>query len=95
MNSKTIDKLTRKLRSLERDYKPNDIVKVKMQDISTLCLLAENVIPSIALLERRLERGERLAKQDGKWWIFDEDGEGITGGGSLRDILINLIWIDR
>lgn len=55
---------------------------------------SRNLIPSLDLLQARLERGEYLAKQDGEWHLFEADGEGVTSGGSLREILINLIWID-
>ena len=53
-----------------------------------------DIISALDLLEEHLERGEYLKKQDGLWWIFDEDGEGVTSGRTLRDILISLIFID-
>ena len=54
----------------------------------------EDLIPALDLLQVRLERGERLAKQDGLWWIFDGDGEGIVSGKNLRALLVNLMFID-
>ena len=86
--------MVKKLRLLEKNHKPSSNVSVKMEDISTLCYLVENAVPSIMLLQARLERGEYLAKQDGKWHVFDSKGEGVTSGKILRDILLNLIWMD-
>lgn len=53
-----------------------------------------NLIPALDLLQARLERGEYLAKQDGEWHLFDKGGEGVTSGKNLREILVNLIWMD-
>lgn len=86
--------MVKKLRLLEKDHKPSSNVSIKMDDISTLCYLVENAVPSIMLLQTRLERGEYLAKQDSEWHLFDSDGEGVTSGKTLRDILLNLIWMD-
>ena len=86
--------IVRKLRLLEKDHKPSGNVSVKMEDISTLCYLVENAVPSIVLLQNRLERGEHLAKQDDRWHLFDADGDGVTSGKTLREILISLIFID-
>lgn len=58
------------------------------------CPYRKDFIPALDLLQVRLERGEYLKKQDGLWWIFDADGEGVTSGKDLRDILLNLIWMD-
>lgn len=53
-----------------------------------------NLIPALDLLQARLERGEYLAKQDGEWHLFEPGGEGVASGKNLREILINLIWMD-
>lgn len=70
------------------------VERIKRDNISALCDLVENAVPSIDLLQQRLERGEYLSKQDGKWWLFNKDGEGVICGNNIRDILLNLIWID-
>lgn len=54
----------------------------------------KNMTPSIDLLQKRLEDGCSLARQDGEWWLFDAAGNGISGGKTLRDVLIDLIWTD-
>ena len=51
----------------------------------------KRVIPALALLQSRLERGEYLAQQDEEWWLFEESGEGIASGKTLNDLLANLI----
>ena len=55
---------------------------------------SKDLIPALDLLQARLERGEYLSKQDGLWWLFSKDGEGVTSGKDLRDVLIGLIFID-
>lgn len=52
-----------------------------------------DIISALDLLEEHLERGEVLEKQDGLWHLFDK-GEGVVSGKDLRDLLINLIWLD-
>ena len=87
-------KLLKKMRDLEADHAPNKYPPVRMSEISTLCDLVENAVPSIDLLQTRLERGEYLKKQDGRWWLFEAGGEGVVSGKSLGDILISLIFLD-
>lgn len=53
-----------------------------------------DLIPSLDRLQERMEGGCYLAKQDGKWWLFGPDGEGLVCGETLRDVLINLVWLD-
>ena len=53
------------------------------------------VIPGIDLLQTRLEAGcEIVEEQDGTWCLFDTDGEYVTGGDTVRDMIINLIFTD-
>lgn len=86
--------LLESMHQLEKDYAPNKYPPVRMSVISTLCNIAENMVPSIDLLQTRMERGEYLKRQDGKWWLFQKDGEGIFGEKTLRGILLGLIWRD-
>lgn len=58
------------------------------------CPYRKNFIPALDSLQVRLERGEYLAKQDDLWHLFDKGGEGVTSGKDLKNILINLIWMD-
>jgi hypothetical protein len=90
----SVDKLLKRMRLLEIDHEPDGWPAVQMKDISKLCNLVENAVPSIDLLQARFERGQKLAMQDGKWHLFDKEGEGVTSGKTLRDILLNLIWMD-
>lgn len=63
-------------------------------EIDRLRMIIKEIVPSLDLLQTRLERGEYLAKQDGLWYLFDVDGEGVVSGKNLRELLINLIWVD-
>jgi len=51
-------------------------------------------IPSLDLLQARLEAGCYIAKQDGEWWLWEEGGEGVCSGKTIRDMLVSLIWLD-
>ena len=83
------EKLLEKLREMEKTLNSSDAMA-----ISDAIVLVENAVPAIDLLQDRLERREYLAQQDGQWHLFDSGGEGVTSGKTLRDILLNLIWID-
>lgn len=89
-----IIKLIAKMRMLESDHEPDGWPAVQMQEISALCDTIEQMVPSIDRLQDRLEEGCHLEKDDGKWWLFDARGEGIVGGETLRELLINLIFRD-
>jgi len=54
----------------------------------------DTVIPSLDILETRLEQGCTIEKQSGKWWLFDKDGEGVCSGYTIRKMLIELIFTD-
>ena len=55
---------------------------------------AEDLIPAIDLLEARMEKGEYLEKQDGRWHLFEPSGDGVVSGKNLRELLVNLIFMD-
>ena len=50
-------------------------------------------IPSLYLLQDRLEAGCEIKKQSGQWYLFDSDGESVTSGATVREMIINLIFI--
>lgn len=56
--------------------------------------ISAKMAPSIELLETRLEQGCYLRKQYDHWYLFDKEGEVVASGERLRDIFVNLIWID-
>ena len=54
-----------------------------------------SVIPGIDLLQDRLEAGCEIKEDsDGTWCLFDVSGEYITGGETVREMIINLIFTD-
>lgn len=93
MKTKT-NQLIKRMRNLEINHDPDGWPAVQMKDITKLCDIIEGIIPALDLLEIRLERGEVLAKQDGCWWLFDAEGEGVVSGETLRNLLVNLIFMD-
>ena len=48
----------------------------------------------IDALQRLLETGCKIAKQDGEWWVFESDGEGVVGAKTLRQACGKLSAID-
>jgi len=64
------------------------------EDISLLCDAVENAIPALDHLQKRLERQAYIAKQDGLWHLFAKSGDSITSGRTIREMLINLIFVD-
>ena len=51
-------------------------------------------IPSLDLLQVRLEAGCEIKYQDGMWCLFDRDGESVISGVTVREMIINLIFTD-
>jgi len=48
----------------------------------------------LKLLEARLSEGCKIEYQDGRWHIFEADGEGVCSGETIRELLINLVFTD-
>jgi hypothetical protein len=88
------EKLLKKMRALELTHFSEQSAFVQISDISALCDMVEGAVPAIDLLQVRLERGEHLAQQDNSWCLFDDEGNGQASGKNLRDLLLNLIWMD-
>ncbi len=55
---------------------------------SSDCSSAFDVLP------RLLDIGCKIARQDGQWWIFEHDGEGVVGGGTFREMCEKLASVD-
>jgi hypothetical protein len=54
------------------------------------CEVMGGAVLSIEHIEACLEDGARIVKQDGKWWLFAKDGNGIKGRERLVDLLLDL-----
>ncbi len=54
----------------------------------------DTVMPALDLLENRLDNGCEMIRQDGEWCLFDDDGELVCRGASIRKFLIELIFTD-
>jgi len=45
-------------------------------------------------LPRLLEVGCKIAKQDGDWWIFEFNGNGVVSGSTFREMCEQLASVD-
>lgn len=54
------------------------------------CEVMGGLLLSIAHIEACLEDGARIVKQDGEWWLFAKDGNGIKGRARLEDLILDL-----
>ncbi len=50
------------------------------------------VIPSMDILQEKLEEGADIAQDDSRWYLFSRDGEMVVSGDSVREMLINLVF---
>ena len=89
-----LELLIQSCRLLERDHLPEGYPAIQMKDVSMLCDAVENAIPVLDRLQERLEAGSRIAFQDGRWCLFDGEGEWVCSGRSIRAMLVNLIFVD-
>lgn len=51
----------------------------------------DSLMPILDILPRLWSTGHSTVEQDGKWWLFDAKGEGLTFGTDFRDLCINII----
>ena len=56
--------------------------------------MAPNLYPVFDILESLLHRGCSIQEQDGRWWIFDDTGEGVISGKTFREMCVNLVLMD-
>lgn len=89
-----IDKLISSMRGLEIDHEPEGWPAVKMKEITALCAAVEGAVPSLDLLEAHLDKGAYIAKQEDRWHLFAKDGDGIVSGETIRNMLMNLIFLE-
>lgn len=89
-----VDELVRSCRLLEADHEPDGWPAIQMWQISALCKAIEESIPSLDILQTRLEQGAEIIYQDGQWILFDKDGECVCLGKTIRKMLMNLIFVD-
>ena len=55
--------------------------------------LKSNMIPSLDLLQAELENGAKIKLQNNYWNLVDSQGKNICFGKTIRDMLINLIFV--
>lgn len=89
-----MDMLVSNCRLLEIDHGPDAWLAIQMWEVSALCRAVETAVPALDLLQARLEQGATIAFQDGRWGLFNTDGDGICSGRTIRQMLMNLIFID-
>lgn len=54
----------------------------------------KNYMTGIDRLQEYIDQDAYILLQDGEYWLFDKNGEGIVSGANLRRLLINLMRID-
>lgn len=47
--------------------------------------------PIFDVLPRLWAEGYKTKEQDGEWWLFRADGEGVCGGSDFRGLCVNII----
>ena len=62
---------------------PLPFLNVKLHD--------PDLFPVFDSLPRLWESGHVTKEQDGKWWLFRGDGEGLISGETFRDLCINIV----
>ena len=50
-----------------------------------------DVYPVFDTLQRLWCDGYVTKEQDGEWWLFRKDGEGIVSGGDFRGLCVNIV----
>jgi hypothetical protein len=50
-----------------------------------------DLFPCVDRLQEHLERGDKIAFQDERWHLFDDGGEGIVSGATLKEMLVNML----
>lgn len=41
-------------------------------------------------LEMYIAEGGNISWQDNQWWVFEHNGEGVVGGDSIYELILNL-----
>lgn len=54
----------------------------------------ERMMPMLDILQERLSDECYIKLQAGRWYIFDGRGESVCSGESIREMLVNLIFVD-
>ena len=54
----------------------------------------KNYVAGIGRRQEYIDQDAYMLLQDGEYWLFDKNGEGIVSGVTLRRLLINLMRID-
>jgi hypothetical protein len=58
------------------------------------CSRACGCSSALEVIPRLLDVGCKIAKQDGQWWIFEHDGEGVVGGSTFSEMCDKLASVD-
>jgi len=89
-----MNELVSKCRALALDHEPDGWPAIQMRDVSALCDAVESVVPGMDRLEDRLASGCEIRKQFDRWYLFDAGGDSVVSGGTIRELVINLVFTD-
>lgn len=50
-----------------------------------------DLFPVFDTLPRLWALGFKTVEQDGRWWLFAPDGDGVISGETFRDLCVNIV----
>ena len=105
----SLSKLIDLMRTLDQDRSPDGIPDIKVRDITEWrkelegvlalmgkleSMLEEGAIPSLDLLDSRIQEGQSIEVCKEGVCIIDQEGDAVISAPNLRKLLVNLIWLD-
>lgn len=51
----------------------------------------EEMLSILDFLPRLWKEGHKTVEQDGRWWLFDSNGESIISGDTFRQLCVNIL----
>jgi hypothetical protein len=96
MNDKQdVETLLTSMQSLAEDHEPEGWPAVQTKDITALMELIDKSIPSLDLMEARLRAGQRIeVGSNDNIQLVGLDGSVEASGKTLRQLMMQLIWLD-
>lgn len=65
-----------------------------MSNDANECSSACGCSSALDAISRLLNAGCKIAKQDGQWWIFSYNGDGVVGGTTFREMCEKLASVN-
>ena len=52
--------------------------------------MIDNFKEGCGILEAYIAEGGNISWQDNQWWVFEYNGDGVIGGDSVYELILNL-----